>query len=253
MASFAPQGLGGDDVSATKTKLAPNQDRFKLDMMSKVENAYGGIGTASWLKDQGVNIPRNIELKVQEGYVSKGSYAWGIMLGMVFAMGIDVLLYAYLLEESTTFSLLGSENPMEAFAFFFTGMFLGMLLGHSESTGPKRCNPLHIRVKNESTAFNPCIDSSDCTKAVDKGEGLNLCTRGSDVGRIGAIRKIGMYTPAIIMVILFVVASQSEKGLVLNGTHRFMSMMFGCSIGIMYQMVFSKNHKVHAVSPVIGG
>ena len=241
------------DADVIKDGGIPDQhNRFKKSLNSQIANAASGIDTVSFLRDKGLNIPRNIQLKIQEQYVSRWSYDIALMLGALFGIGLGMFIYS-VLPTSCDFSFVDKNNVIERFAFLFLGMTLGVFIGHAETTGPKRCNPYSPRVRSEGKAYNPCIDNSDCTDSVDRGETpdnkVPMCSRVGDVGKIGVVRRVMRILPGIICIILFVTASQAGEGLGMSDSHRAIATMSGLSLGMVTMIIFSPVTSVHAVDP----
>lgn len=249
--SFANPGTpAGHDTSVQAPSkdggLDPSQDRFKLSLQSDFANAYAGVSIVSMLRDNGINIPRKIELKIKEQYVSRTAYAQAIAMGIVVGIGLGVVLFIYVFEDSSEFKMIsGEEGDLERFGFFMVGMTIGMFLGHGATQGGYRCDPTNQRVISENKSYNLCLDDSDCTNHVDRGKGMGLCRRGTDHGTVGILRSVGLYLPPLLSVVLLV-AAHLKEGLQISAGHRTMASFFGLSIGIIFQVVFSNYHKVHA-------
>ena len=241
------------DADVIKDGGIPDQhNRFKKSLQSQIANASSGIDTVSFLRDSGMNIPRNIQLKIQEQYVSRWSYDIALMLGTLFGIGFGMFIYS-VLPTSCDFSFVDKNNVIERFAFLFLGITLGVFIGHAETTGPKRCNPYSPRVRSEGKAYDPCLDNSDCTDSVDRGEipdnKVPMCSRVGDVGKIGMVRRVMRILPGIVCIILFVTASQSMEGLGMSDSHRAIATMSGISLGMVTMIIFSPVTSVHAVDP----
>jgi hypothetical protein len=193
-----------------------------------------------------INIPRKIELKIKEQYVSRTAYVEAIAMGIVVGVGLGVILFIYVFQDSSEFKMIsGEKGDIERFAFFAVGLTIGMWLGHGATQGGTRCDPTNQRVISENKSYNLCIDDSDCTDHVDRGQGMGLCKRGTDHGTVGIIRSVGLYLSPLLMAVLMVVAHLTD-GLQISAGHRTMASFFGISIGIVFQVVFSNYHKVHA-------
>lgn len=236
----------GQTPTQAKDGLDPSQNRFTQGLLSDFGNAYAGKSMASVLRDNGINIPRKIELKMREQYVSRTAYMEAIIIGIIVGVGLGVTLFVYAFDDASEFAFLsGNKGDIERFAFLAVGLTIGMWVGHGTTQGGMRCDPTNQRVISENKAYNFCIDDSDCTDHTDQGSGLGLCKRGTDHGYVGIARSVGKYLSPLLMVVLLVSAHLTD-GLSISAGHRTMATFFGISVGIIYQVVFSNYHKVHA-------
>lgn len=251
---WAPFRQRDPSDAVDKGRLPDQQNRFKLSLQNQISNAAGGIGTSAFLRDSGLNIPRKIELKIHEEFVSRGSYQFGIIIATIFGIGLGFFLYS-VLPDTCDFSFTG-QLPVERFAFLFVGATIGAYIGHMETGGRTRCNPKNERVLAEGKAYQPCIDDSDCTDSIDRGDipdGMKMapfCSKMGDVGRIGMVRRIMLVLFPIVSIILFVTAHLAD-GLQLPGSERAIAAMSGISIGIIAMVLFSPNPTVHTVDSVV--
>lgn len=251
---WAPLRQRDPSDAKDKGRLPDEQNRFKLSLNNQISNAAGGIGTSAFLRDSGINLPRTIELKIHEEFVSRGSYQMMIIIASIFGIGLGFFIYS-LLPDSCNFSFLG-PLPVERWAFFFVGATIGAFIGHSETAGRKRCNPKNERVLAEGKAYQPCLDDSDCTDSVDRGDipsGMKMapfCSKIGDVGKIGMARRIMLFLFPLLSIILFVTAHLAD-GLQLPGSERAISSMSGISLGIFAMVMFSPNPTVHTVDSIV--
>lgn len=231
---------------AGKQGLDPSDNRFTQALKADFGSAYAGKSMAALLRDNGINIPRKIELKIREQYVSRTAYTEAIVIGILVGIGIGAMVFIYAFDDADSFSFLsGQKGDIERFAFLSVGLTIGMWIGHGSTQGGLRCDPTNQRVIAENKGFNFCIDDSDCTDHTDQGKGLGLCKRGTDHGDIGILRAVGKYLSPLLAGSLLLAAHLTD-GLSLSGGHRTMATFFGISVGIIYQVVFSNYHKVHA-------
>lgn len=251
---WAPLRQRDPSDAVDKGRLPDAQNRYKLSLQNQISNAAGGIGTSAFLRDSGVNIPRKIELKINEEFVSRGSYQVMVIIASIFGIGLGFFIYS-LLPNACNFSFIG-PLPVERFAFFFVGMTIGAFIGHSETGGRKRCNPKNERVLAEGKAYQPCLDDSDCTDSVDRGnipDGMKMapfCSKVGDIGRTGMVRRVMLILFPILSIILFVTAHTAD-GLQLPGSERAISTMSGISLGIFAMVMFSPNPTVHTVDSIV--